>query len=539
MGGMTEESRSATHVRTDEAGAGAGPGDRLSRSRDHKVIGGVCGGLGRHFHMDPVIFRVPLAVLSVIGGIGFVAYGLAWLIIPFEDSEENEGRRLLSGRVEGPGLTALLFIVAGCGLMLASLGDHGGPTWFSVMVLAALTGAAYWSRRRSQTEVTEAEGAPVAGVTAQAVADAPPEAQAPPAPAGPSWWRGAAVPESTTAERASGYLWGPAGARPQGDRWRPGPAARPGDPRTAGMPAGPRGPAPRDQTLRDPYRPPGPGDPWPPGRPAGPVRPVGVAAEVAAEVAEPRELWLGGLVLLLAVSACGVGTALAWGNDSLSEALVTGFAAALAVFGVGLVVSAFVGRLGGGTIVSVVLTAGLLAGAASLPENITTSWSDTEWRPATASEVRPRYEIGTGQAELDLSGLDLREGQTVVTTVEAGAGDLRLIVPRDVAVTVHVDVTMGAFTFDEDGRATGEGPLESWGGVGQERTASYPPPAGVAERGSIELFLDMGIGHVGVERNVLPDVDTGVPGEDPTEPPTETPPETPKPGETPTPRETP
>ncbi|MEO3755088.1 PspC domain-containing protein [Streptomyces sp. B6B3] len=523
---MTEESRSATSrtSRADEPGAGTGLGERLSRSRDHKVIGGVCGGLGRHYHLDPVIFRVPLAVLSVIGGLGFVAYGLAWLIVPFEDSEENEGRRLLSGRVEGPGLTALLFIVAGCGLMLASLGDRGGATWFSVMVLAFLVAAAYWSRRRSATELREAEGAPVAGVTAQVVADAPPEAQAPPVPPGPSWWRGAAVTESTTAERASGYLWGPAGARPEGDGWpagRPGPAAGPGAPRGTGATAGTREPA----APHDPYRPPGPGGRWPVGRPPVP--------------AEPRELWLGGLLLLLAMCACVVGTAAAWGNDSLSDALVIGLAAALAVFGVGLVVSAFVGRLGGGTIVSVVLTAGMLACAAALPENITTSWSDTEWRPATAAEVERRYEIGTGQAELDLSGLDLRKGQTVVTAVEAGAGDVRLIVPRDVAVTVHVEVTMGAFTFDEDGRSTGEGPLHSWGGVGQERTASYPPPSGVEQRGSIELYLDMGIGHMGVERNVLPDVDTNVPDGEQTDRPTETPPETPTPRETPAPEEAP
>ncbi|WP_059012977.1 PspC domain-containing protein [Streptomyces specialis] len=132
------------------APSGAGP----TRSRRHKVIGGVCGGFGRYCNLDPVIFRVPLAVLSVIGGLGFVAYGLAWLLIPFEGEEENEGRRLLSGRVEGPGLTALLFIVAGCGLLLASLGNQGAGTWFSVMVLGALAAAARWSLRVSYQHLT-------------------------------------------------------------------------------------------------------------------------------------------------------------------------------------------------------------------------------------------------------------------------------------------------------------------------------------------------------------------------------------------------
>src|SRR5690606_40604830 len=61
----------------------------------HKVVGGVCGGLGRHYGIDPVVFRVPLAVISVLGGMGLIVYGVAWLLIPFEDEEENEGRRLL------------------------------------------------------------------------------------------------------------------------------------------------------------------------------------------------------------------------------------------------------------------------------------------------------------------------------------------------------------------------------------------------------------------------------------------------------------
>ncbi|WP_049567316.1 PspC domain-containing protein, partial [Streptomyces sp. SBT349] len=191
------------------AAAGAAPG--LTRSRRHKVIGGVCGGFGRYYNLDPVIIRVPLAVLSVIGGLGFVAYGVAWLAIPFEKEEENEGRRMLSGRVEGPGLTALLFIVAGCGLLLASLGNRGSATWFSVMVLGALAGVAYWSRRRDQTQTALADGAPVDEAAAQVVAEAPPEAQAPPAPLGPAWWHG---PSAMTA-RHTGYLWGPFDVRPE------------------------------------------------------------------------------------------------------------------------------------------------------------------------------------------------------------------------------------------------------------------------------------------------------------------------------------
>jgi phage shock protein C len=55
---------------------------RIYRSRKDKVIGGVCGGLGFYFNIDPVLIRVVWAVLFFAGGIGLLAYILAWIIIP-------------------------------------------------------------------------------------------------------------------------------------------------------------------------------------------------------------------------------------------------------------------------------------------------------------------------------------------------------------------------------------------------------------------------------------------------------------------------
>ncbi len=55
---------------------------RVYRSRKDKVIGGICGGLGYYFNIDPVLIRVVWAVLFFAGGIGLLAYILAWIIIP-------------------------------------------------------------------------------------------------------------------------------------------------------------------------------------------------------------------------------------------------------------------------------------------------------------------------------------------------------------------------------------------------------------------------------------------------------------------------
>jgi phage shock protein C len=63
---------------------------RLSRSRDEKVIAGICGGLGKYFSVDPVIMRIIWLVLVFGGfGSGILIYIICWLVIPFEP-ELNE-----------------------------------------------------------------------------------------------------------------------------------------------------------------------------------------------------------------------------------------------------------------------------------------------------------------------------------------------------------------------------------------------------------------------------------------------------------------
>jgi len=57
---------------------------RLIRSQHNRVIGGVCGGIGEYLEVDPVLIRLIWGVLFFLGGIGFLAYIIAWIIIPLE-----------------------------------------------------------------------------------------------------------------------------------------------------------------------------------------------------------------------------------------------------------------------------------------------------------------------------------------------------------------------------------------------------------------------------------------------------------------------
>ena len=55
---------------------------RIYRSNTDKVIGGVCGGLGDYFGIDPTWVRV-LFVLSIFAnGVGLLAYLIGWIVIP-------------------------------------------------------------------------------------------------------------------------------------------------------------------------------------------------------------------------------------------------------------------------------------------------------------------------------------------------------------------------------------------------------------------------------------------------------------------------
>ena len=57
----------------------------LVRTRDGRIIAGVCSGLSEYFGLDATLIRVIVAVLTVFtGGFGALAYLAAWVVIPEE-----------------------------------------------------------------------------------------------------------------------------------------------------------------------------------------------------------------------------------------------------------------------------------------------------------------------------------------------------------------------------------------------------------------------------------------------------------------------
>lgn len=56
----------------------------LYRSRTDRVLFGVAGGMGEYFNVDSIIIRILFVILALWGGVGFLIYLIAALVIPEE-----------------------------------------------------------------------------------------------------------------------------------------------------------------------------------------------------------------------------------------------------------------------------------------------------------------------------------------------------------------------------------------------------------------------------------------------------------------------
>src|SRR4051794_41960975 len=71
----------------------ARPAPALRRDPEHRVIAGVCAGIARNFGVDPLVVRLAFMAATFAGGLGFVLYGAAWLVMPAGGGGARGGRR--------------------------------------------------------------------------------------------------------------------------------------------------------------------------------------------------------------------------------------------------------------------------------------------------------------------------------------------------------------------------------------------------------------------------------------------------------------
>ncbi len=54
----------------------------LTRTREPRMVGGVCAGIALHYGWDIAIVRIVVLMFALFSGIGFVFYLVAWIAIP-------------------------------------------------------------------------------------------------------------------------------------------------------------------------------------------------------------------------------------------------------------------------------------------------------------------------------------------------------------------------------------------------------------------------------------------------------------------------
>ncbi len=397
----------------------------LRRSSTDRVIAGVCGGLGRYTGLDPVIFRITLAVLAVFGGAGLLLYAMAWLLIPDDTATQSEAQRLVRGR--GTVFTVFAFGIGILGVIaVGAMVGHSWPGPFPAIILAAAIGALIIFRHGD----------------------------------------GAATPTSQDRQAPGGGGGAPLGPPPgySASSATQTPYAAPtyaGQTYTA-----PIYPTPTDETD-EPWLSPASPPPAPaPGRPPSLLGPVGFS-----------------LALVVA------GTLLALGASGAIDISAQGiFAAALLSVGLVLVAGAWFGRSRGLVAWGAVLTVCLVV-AAAVNVPLHGGIGNRHDTPISVSDLQSRYRLGIGNQMLDLGELDMNgatkhvtatvgigdmdvivpRNVKVVVHARAGAGELRLFY-RNFGGT-QLDRTM---TFPASGKQAGELDLDLRVGVGQVQIWQAP-----------------------------------------------------------------
>ncbi|HEY7076426.1 MAG TPA: PspC domain-containing protein [Solirubrobacteraceae bacterium] len=82
---------------------------RLTRSSSDKMLGGVAGGLGQYFGVDPLLFRIAFVLSVLFGGVGLLAYVAMVAFVPPDDGESFMAGR---SRAASIGLTVALVVAA-------------------------------------------------------------------------------------------------------------------------------------------------------------------------------------------------------------------------------------------------------------------------------------------------------------------------------------------------------------------------------------------------------------------------------------------
>ncbi len=451
----------------------------LVRPVHNRYIAGVCGAFARATNTDPVLWRVALPVLTVLGGFGILVYLLGWLLIPAEGDSASPVESLFGhGRSStSKWVTIVLGIISAAWVV----GTFSSGIGWKIVVAAAVVGAVVviggargnnaprWSTRPVEPQPgtdpygygwyaasgQTAAGTPTAGGPAAGTATmSSPTAGLPTAGSATSGWPG--DPAST----ATGTGW------PESTAWPGTAVAAPGtQPASDSLTEAPQdATAAEGATIADEagwqppaYRPPfAPGGPYAQSDPYAPTAftnlyddptayPVGFPGLTPGTPAPPpetppaqrrrstvaRRITLFATVLV--VGLLGILDA----TNTMSVPAPAYFAAALATVGIGLVIGSMFGRVRGPIFLGILLAIGLVV------TSLTSAYHGEQVtiRPTSFAELPTTYQGSVGQITVDLRKLDFA-GQDRRIDLRLSAGQILVELPPN--VDAHVVAKVGA-----------------------------------------------------------------------------------------------
>ncbi|MBP2413290.1 phage shock protein PspC (stress-responsive transcriptional regulator) [Arthrobacter stackebrandtii] len=410
------------------------------RRGSNRWMGGVCSGLADKWGIDPVIVRGAAVVLTLFFGVGLLAYGVAWALLPEPDGRihaEEVGRGNWSGGMTGATIMSIL------GMAGPGFGGNDGWVVWPLVWVAGIVGVIYWYVNRDKINACKDNPGQSAGqAPGQGRVTLDKKGQENPS-------QGAG---SISVPGQSWYGW----------NWQPG-AGTPGTDTGTNQPAGWSGSG-NPGSAHDKAPMPGYGNgPAPAAPPNYAAQPYTPAAQTMVKPRHPKPR-LGAPASLLALGLAAIVGAAVLILDASGILDLHGYqagvaaAAAAITTGAAIMAAGALGRTAGGLGTASVIML-IVAGLASLPAQAGpfSAVNQTSWTPLTAEAAEAGRTVVFSNGTLDLTKIDDETplDTDVAIAIKSVASNVTVKVPASLPVTLNSEIAAASLTINgkDDGGA--------------------------------------------------------------------------------------
>lgn len=115
----------------------------VKRSRDDRMVAGVCSGAASYLNVDPIVLRILVAAFTIVGGAGLIMYLAAWFFLPSEDATRSVAADWFNLNENEESVRIVGLVVAGVVAVASGTSMVGGAwgtpfLWFALVALVAV-----------------------------------------------------------------------------------------------------------------------------------------------------------------------------------------------------------------------------------------------------------------------------------------------------------------------------------------------------------------------------------------------------------------